>query len=70
MTRAGTEHPLQNSGKTGNSDSGGAESGAQPDLSPSIAPELADLIDAWASLSEPVRRGILAMVDAAKGVER
>jgi len=68
MTGLGLEHPQQNSGKKRNSDSGGAESGARPDLSPNIAPELAGLIDAWATLPEPVRRGILAMVEAAKGV--
>jgi hypothetical protein len=67
MTGLGSEHPQQNSRNIANSESGGAESGARPDLSPNIAPELAGLIDAWASLPEPVRRGILAMVEAAKG---
>jgi len=67
MTRAGLAHPHNNRKKTAKSASGGAESGALSDLSPNIAPELAGLIDAWSSLPEPVRRGILAMVEAAKG---
>jgi len=33
-----------------------------------IDPELAALIDGWADLPEPVRRGILAMVEATTGV--
>jgi hypothetical protein len=69
MTRAGSEHPQHNRKKKACSDSGGAESGARPDLSPNITPELDGLIRAWASLPEPVRRGILAMVEAAKEVE-
>jgi len=32
-------------------------------------PELLDLIDAWPELPEPVRAGVLAMVQAAKGAE-
>ncbi|WP_372922185.1 hypothetical protein [Roseovarius sp.] len=67
MAPEGTEHPQQNSGETAHSHSGGAESGARPDLSPIVAPELAGLIDAWADLPEPVRRGILAMAEASKG---
>lgn len=68
MTGLRSEHPRLNRKKTAKFDSGGAESAARPALSTPIAPELGDLIDAWSSLLEPVRRGILAMVDAAKGV--
>jgi len=67
MTGLGSEHPTQNSRNIAHPESGGAESGARPALSPNITPELAGLIDAWTSLPEPVRRGILAMVAAAKG---
>ena len=67
MTRAGSEHHQHNRKKTACSDSGGAEYGARSDLSPNITPELAGPIDAWADLPEPVQRGILAMVEAAKG---
>ncbi len=63
----GLEHPPQTPEKTADPQPGGAESGALPTLSPKTDPELFALIDAWADLSEPVRRGILAMVEAAKG---
>ena len=43
---------------------GGAESGA---LTPNISPALAALIDAWPTLPEAIRAGILAMVRAAGG---
>lgn len=62
----GLEHPRQNRKKTADSDSSCAESDARQDLSPNIPPELADLIDAWVRLPAPVRRGILAMTEAAK----
>jgi hypothetical protein len=61
----GLEPPQQNRRKPDHSDLGGAEFGALPDLSPKITPELVGLIDAWDSLPEPVRRGVLAMVEAA-----
>jgi len=47
-----------------------AEYSTRCDLPPKITPELAGLIDAWAGLPEPVRCGILAMVEAAKGASR
>ena len=65
LTRARSEHSQHNRNKTAKSDTGGAKSGARPDLSPSIAPELASLIDAWADLPEAVRRGILALTEVA-----
>lgn len=67
MTGLGSEHPSQIRRKSAKSDPDGAKSGARPDLSRNITPEMAGLIAAWASLPEPVRRGILAMVEAAKG---
>lgn len=47
--------------------SGGAESGADSDDFAQIDPDLAMLLDAWPTLPEPVKAGILAMVKAAKG---
>ena len=67
MGAAGSEHPAQNPKKKPFSNGGGAESGAVP-ASPALSdPELARLIAAWSSLSPVVKRGILAMVEAAKG---
>lgn len=58
---AGNQTGLQSSGKTAITPEGGAESGAPP----KIDPNLGSLIDAWPSLPEPIRAGILAMVQAA-----
>jgi len=63
----GLEHPTKTPRNIAPSETGGAESGAQPAPKAISDPALADLIDAWADLPEPVRRGILAMVEAAKG---
>ena len=46
------------------SKAGGAQSGAQ---TPPFDLDLQQLIDAWPTLPEPVRVGIVAMVRAAKG---
>lgn len=67
MGEAGFEHPAQNPKKTANSDQGGAECGAPPAFSTITDPDLARVVKAWPDLPEPVRRGILAMVEAAKG---
>jgi hypothetical protein len=47
---------------------------AQPDLSvqgqraaSNPAPDLAEIIDAWPTLAEPIRAGILAMIRCASG---
>jgi hypothetical protein len=45
----------------------GAESGALAPQTPAIDPGLAALIDAWPTLPELVRAGILAMIRAAGG---
>ena len=66
MTGLGDELPLKSCVRTANFEEGDAESGARPDLTPSITPELAGLIASWANLPEPVRLGILAMVEAAQ----
>ena len=44
---------------------GGAVSGALAPQQPVIDPALAALIDAWPTLPEAIRAGILAMVQAA-----
>lgn len=67
MGEAGTEHPPQNPKKTADSEQGGAECGALPASSTTTDPDLARVAKAWVDLPEPVRRGILAMVEAAKG---
>ena len=46
---------------------GGAESGALAPKTPAIDPALAALIDAWPTLPDAIRAGILAMVRAAGG---
>jgi len=63
-TPRGREHPQQTPKKTADSQPGGAESGALPTLSPKTDPDLARLTAAWPDLPEPVRRGIMAMIDA------
>ena len=67
MPEVGLEHPTKTTGNIAPSETGGAESGAPAALTAISDPALAALIDAWADLPEPVRRGILAMVEAAKG---
>ena len=64
---AGIE-PLANSPEnTANPAPGGAKNGALTSTSPTIDPALAALIDAWPTLPEAIRAGILAMVRAAGG---
>jgi hypothetical protein len=67
VTGLGLEHPQQNSSEAADPEEGGAESGAPAARTAISDPALAALIDAWPDLPQPVRRGILAMVEAAKG---
>ena len=46
---------------------GSAESGALNRTKPNIDPALAAIIDAWPTLPEAIRAGILAMIRAAGG---
>jgi hypothetical protein len=46
---------------------GGAESGALARQSGPIDPALASLIDSWHALPEPIKAGILAMIQVASG---
>ena len=57
----------QISTKTVDFGQGGAKSGALAPESRSIDPALATIIDAWPTLPEAIRAGILAMVRAAGG---
>ena len=60
----GIRTPLENTGKTGFSDQSGAKSGALAAREAPSDPDLAELIDAWPTLPEAIRAGILAMVRA------
>ena len=59
-------HPVSPENPT-NPAPGGAKSGALAPQTPAIEPTLAALIDAWPTLPEAIRAGILAMVRAAGG---
>jgi hypothetical protein len=66
VTPTGFEHPPQNTGETAISEIGGAKSGAfSPDFE-QIDPDLQSILDAWPTLPEAVRAGILAMIGACK----
>ena len=57
--------PIDNSqGNRGIFNEGGAESGALTVGNANIDPELASLIDAWPTLPDAIRVGIMAMVRA------
>ena len=62
MTPTGLELSNDNTGKRGFQWEGGAESGAQ---SP-ICLDLQAIIDAWPSLTEAIKAGILAKVGASR----
>jgi len=62
----GLERPPQNTGKTFVSKTRGAKSGA---LSPNIIPFDPDqqrILEAWPTLPEALRAGIMAMIDSAR----
>jgi hypothetical protein len=63
----GLEHPPENTKKKPISQTSGAKSGALSAKSAPIDTELQNLIDAWATLPEAIRAGILAMVRATCG---
>ena len=52
---AGLEPATKSSGHQGEADTGGAESGT-------VDPILAKIVAAWASLPQPVRRAMLALL--------
>jgi hypothetical protein len=59
-----TQHSLEN---CTNRAPGGAKSGALAPERPAIDPALAALIDAWPTLPEAIRAGIVALVRASGG---
>ena len=65
MAGTGFEPPQESSGKTSFPTTGGAECGALDAQSAIIPPGLQLVIDAWATLPETTKIGILAMVRAA-----
>jgi len=66
VPEVGLEQPANSSGNIAPSETRGAESGAA--RVPAISdPNLSKIINAWAKLPEAVRRGILAMIEAAGG---
>jgi len=70
MEAAGHEPPQEISGKDEDSPEGGAKSGAvgaRAADSGCADPALVVILDAWPSLPEPLKAGILAMVRVATG---
>jgi hypothetical protein len=67
MPLIGLEPFSDSQGNTANPPPGSAKSGAVNAQTQPIDPALAALIDAWPTLPEPIRAGILAMVRAAGG---
>ena len=66
MGKRGLEHTPNSPKNTHNPELGGAESGADctNPLTPGADSNLARLIEAWPTLPEPIRAGIVAMIDA------
>lgn len=72
MGAGGFEPPPLSPRETHDTDSGGAESGAnRPDSAPETAPDqppldvdLSRVVEAWPTLPEAIRRAVLAMVEA------
>ena len=61
MSRPGLERTTKMAEKQGVMPERGTESGTLPD-----DPELADVVKAWPTLPEPIRRAVLALIGAAK----
>jgi hypothetical protein len=61
----------ESSGKTGDSETRGAESGALRDdpapATPHDDPDLTRLVRVWPDLPEPIRRAVVALIDAGGG---
>jgi len=65
MGDTGLEHTTETTRKRGFPHAGGTESGTL-DPTPALPPDLAGLIEAWATMPPAMRAGIAAMVQAAK----
>jgi hypothetical protein len=61
----GIEPPANFSGNPGVFGSGGAKSGALVPEPAAIDPDLATVVDVWATLPAAIKAGILAMIGAA-----
>ncbi len=66
MGDTGVELPFENTGKTKVSDQSGAECGALVARKAPFDPELAAVFEAWPTLPEAIKVGVLAMIGAAK----
>ncbi len=63
----GLELSHETTGNSIGSPQSGAESGAHDAQSGTFDPDLAAFVDAWPTLPEPLKAGILALVRAAEG---
>ena len=63
MPPEGLEHPAKTSGKIGDSESGGAESGAVGAELAVSDPELAKLVTLWSGLTPAIRRSLVALAE-------
>ena len=62
----GIRPPAQDTGKTADSQEGGAQSGARESDSAKTAADLARIVNAWQLLPGFVRRAMVALLDAAR----
>jgi hypothetical protein len=63
---AGFEPTPESSGNSRVADQSGAECGALGAQTDPIDADLAAVVEAWATLPEPIKAGVLALVKAAK----
>jgi hypothetical protein len=63
----GNRTPAETAGNSVNLPQGGAESGALNARRATIDPTFAAVVEAWPTLPDPIKAGILAMVRAASG---
>lgn len=69
MAGTGFEYPANSSENRGVADESGADSGALGAQVGAIDPELGAIIDAWPTLPDAIKAGILAMVRTAGGTK-
>jgi len=67
MGVTGLEHPADSTGNSAVRDQSSAESGAVGAQTAFADPDLAAVVEAWPSLPEAIKAGILAMIRAAGG---
>ena len=66
MAGTGFEHPHETPTNSSHSDQSGAESGALSAENHPTDPNLTLIISAWPRLPEPIKAGIIAMIQAAR----